>query len=51
VKAIDLPEVTAKLTQEGIEAEKMDAAAFTGLVQAEIARWAPIVKSLGMKAE
>jgi tripartite-type tricarboxylate transporter receptor subunit TctC len=51
VKAIDLPEVSAKLSQEGIEAEKMDAAAFTGFVQAEIARWAPIAKSSGMKAE
>ena len=51
VKAIDLPEVSAKLAQEGIEAERMDAAAFRGFVQAEIARWTPIAKSSGMKAE
>lgn len=51
VKAIDLPEVSARLDQEGIDAEKMDAAAFTGFVQAEIARWTPIIKSTGMKAE
>src|SRR5262245_38237254 len=51
VKAIDLPEVSARLDQEGIEAEKMDAAAFTAFVQAEIVRWAPIAKSAGMKTE
>jgi tripartite-type tricarboxylate transporter receptor subunit TctC len=51
VKAIDLPEVSGRLDQEAIEAEKMDAAAFTELVQAEIARWTPIAKSAGMKAE
>jgi tripartite-type tricarboxylate transporter receptor subunit TctC len=51
VKAVDLPEVSARLEQEGIEAEKMDAAAFTEFVHAEIARWAPIAKSSGMKAE
>jgi tripartite-type tricarboxylate transporter receptor subunit TctC len=51
VKAIDLPEVSARLDQEGIEAEKMDAAAFAGFVQAEIARWTPIAKSSGVKAE
>jgi tripartite-type tricarboxylate transporter receptor subunit TctC len=50
-KAIDLPEVRARLDQEGIEAEKMDATAFMGFVQGEIARWTPIVKSAGMKAE
>lgn len=51
VKAIDLPDVRARLDQEGIDAEKMDAAAFTSFMQAEIARWTPIVKSAGIKAE
>jgi len=51
VKALDLPEVRARLDQESIEAEKMDAAAFTAFVEAEIARWAPMAKSSGGKAE
>jgi tripartite-type tricarboxylate transporter receptor subunit TctC len=51
VKATDLPEVSARLNQEGIEVEKMDASAFTELMKTEIARWAPIAKSSGMKAE
>lgn len=51
VKAVDLSEVSVRLDQEGIDAEKMDAAAFTAFVQAEIARWAPIARSSGMKAE
>jgi tripartite-type tricarboxylate transporter receptor subunit TctC len=51
VKAIDLPEVSARFDQEGIDAEKMDAAAFAGFVQAEIARWTPIAKFAGVKTE
>jgi tripartite-type tricarboxylate transporter receptor subunit TctC len=50
VKAMDLPEVRARFDQDGIEAEKMDAAAFTQFVQAEIARWTPIARSAGLKA-
>jgi tripartite-type tricarboxylate transporter receptor subunit TctC len=50
-RALDLPEVRARLEQEGIEAEKMDAAAFAAFVQAEITRWGPIMKSAGVKAE
>jgi tripartite-type tricarboxylate transporter receptor subunit TctC len=51
VKAIDLPEVRTRLDQESIEAEKMDAAAFTGFIQAEIAHWTPIAKLSGVRAE
>ena len=51
LKALDLPEVRARLEHEGIEAEGMDAAAFAAFVQSEIARWAPIMKSSGVKAE
>ncbi|MBO0763891.1 MAG: tripartite tricarboxylate transporter substrate binding protein [Hyphomicrobiaceae bacterium] len=51
VKAIDLPEVRAQLDQEGIDAEKMDAAAFTRFLEAEIVRWTPIAKASGIKAE
>jgi len=51
VKALDLSEVRARLDQESIEAEKMDAATFVTFVEAEIARWAPVVKSSGVKVE
>ena len=51
LKALDLPEVRARLDQEGIEAEKMDAAAFTAFVEAEITRWTPMAKSSAVKVE
>jgi tripartite-type tricarboxylate transporter receptor subunit TctC len=51
VKTLDTAEVRSRLAQEGIEAEKLDAATFTAFVQSEIARWTPIVKSIGAKAE
>jgi tripartite-type tricarboxylate transporter receptor subunit TctC len=51
LKALDLPKVRARLDQESIEAEKMDAATFTRFVEAEIARWTPIAKSYGGKVE
>jgi tripartite-type tricarboxylate transporter receptor subunit TctC len=51
VKALDVPEVRARLDQEGIEAEKMDSAAFTAFVEAEITRWAPMAKSTAVKVE
>src|SRR5262245_17264329 len=51
LKALDLPEVRARLDQEGIESERMDGATFTTFVEAEIARWAPVVRSSGIKAE
>jgi tripartite-type tricarboxylate transporter receptor subunit TctC len=51
LKALDLPEVRARLEQESIEAEKMDAAAFAAFVEAEITRWTPMAKSSGVKVE
>jgi tripartite-type tricarboxylate transporter receptor subunit TctC len=51
VKALDVPEVSARLDQEGIEAEKMDSAAFTAFVESEITLWAPMAKSTAVKIE
>jgi len=51
LKALDLPEVRARLDQESIEVEKMDAATFATFVDAEIARWAPVVRSSAAKPE
>ncbi len=47
VKALDHPQVRERLTQEGIAVEPMDADTFTRFVEAEVARWAPIVKASG----
>jgi tripartite-type tricarboxylate transporter receptor subunit TctC len=45
LRTLDLPEVSAKFEQEGIEAESMDAATFAKFMEDENARWAPIVRS------
>jgi len=43
--ALDLPEVRARLEQEGIDAERMDPTTFANFVKDENARWRPIVQS------
>ena len=45
LRAFDLPEVRAKFAQEGIEAEKMDAATFARFIEEENARWGPIARA------
>jgi tripartite-type tricarboxylate transporter receptor subunit TctC len=45
LRAIDLPEVRAKFEQEGIEAERMDAATFARFIEEENARWGPIARA------
>src|SRR5262245_22119160 len=45
LRAFDLPEVRAKLEQEGIDVERMDTAAFAKFIEEENARWAPIARS------
>lgn len=47
VQALEHPEVRSRLKQEGIAVEPMDPAAFTRFVEAEVARWAPLVKASG----
>jgi tripartite-type tricarboxylate transporter receptor subunit TctC len=51
VKAIDHPDVRERLRQEGVSVSPMDADTFSRFVEAEVARWAPIVKSSTAKAE
>jgi tripartite-type tricarboxylate transporter receptor subunit TctC len=51
VKALDNPDVSKALKQEGISVERMDSNAFTKFVEGEVARWAPIVKISGAKAD
>jgi hypothetical protein len=43
--SFDLPEVRANFEQEGIEAERMDAATFARLMEEENARWGSIVRA------
>lgn len=51
VKALDHPDVRERLRQEGMSVSPMDADTFSRFVEAEVARWAPIVKSSAAKAE
>ena len=46
VKALELPDVRARLLKESIEVDGMDAATFTKFVEQEDARWAPNIKSI-----
>jgi tripartite-type tricarboxylate transporter receptor subunit TctC len=49
--ALDLPEVRARLDQEGIAVERMDPATVAKFVAEEYARWLPIVRSSAAKPE
>jgi tripartite-type tricarboxylate transporter receptor subunit TctC len=50
-QALDHPDVRDRLRQEGIDVAPMSADAFSRFVETEVARWAPIVRSSGAKAE
>lgn len=49
--ALDLPQVRTRLEQEGIDAERMDPAAFANFMKEENAHWLPIVRSAGSRPE
>ena len=46
IQALDAPVVRKRLETGGIETERMSADEFTRFVAHEIARWAPIAKSV-----
>ena len=50
-RALQLPDVRARLRPEGIEPGTMDAKAFTEFVAAEVKRWAPVVRASGARAD
>ena len=50
-RALQLPDVRARLRTEGIEPGNLDPKAFTEFVAAEVKRWAPVVKASGARAD
>jgi tripartite-type tricarboxylate transporter receptor subunit TctC len=48
-RALELPDVRQRLRPEGIEPGRLSAREFTGFVQDEIKRWAPVVRASGAK--
>jgi tripartite-type tricarboxylate transporter receptor subunit TctC len=50
-KALDAPDTRARLRPEGIEPGTLGAREFTAFVEAELKRWAPVVKASGTKTD
>ena len=50
-KALDAPDTRQRLRPEGIEPGKLSAGEFTSFLQAELKRWAPVVKASGAKTD
>ena len=51
VKAVTSPETTQRLAGAGIEAAPTTSAEFRAFAQAEIAKWAKVVKDVGISAD
>lgn len=50
-KALDAPDTRQRLRPEGIAPGTLGAAEFTAFLQAELKRWAPVVKASGAKTD
>jgi tripartite-type tricarboxylate transporter receptor subunit TctC len=50
-KALDAPDTRQRLRPEGIEPGKLSAREFSAYVEAELKRWAPVVKASGTKTD
>lgn len=50
-RALQQPDVRARLRPEGIEPGNLDPKAFTEFLAAELKRWAPVVKASGARAD
>jgi tripartite-type tricarboxylate transporter receptor subunit TctC len=51
VKALNAPEVREKLLAQGAEPMPGSAQAFASFMQAESAKWAPVVRQAGVKLD
>jgi len=51
LKALDQPDVAAKLAEMGVAVEAKGPAAFNAFVRTEITRWTSLIRTLGVKAE
>jgi tripartite-type tricarboxylate transporter receptor subunit TctC len=50
-RILQLPDVRERLRPEGIEPADLDPQAFTAFVASELKRWAPVVRSAGVRAD
>jgi tripartite-type tricarboxylate transporter receptor subunit TctC len=50
-RALQTPELKARLDAEGAEAAPTTPAAFGAMIESEIARWKPVIEQAGMKPE
>jgi len=51
VGALNTPEFAARLRDLGAEPNKMNRAEYSSMVQADITRWADVVKSANIKVD
>ena len=50
LRAMELPEVQKRLALDAIETRVMSPQEYTAFIEAEIARWAPLARSLAANA-
>jgi len=50
-RVLQLPDVRERLRADGIEANQLDAKAFSDFLAAEVRRWTPVVKASGAKLD
>jgi tripartite-type tricarboxylate transporter receptor subunit TctC len=48
---LETPEMRAQITELGMEPTPLGAAAYTAFIRDDIARWTPVIRSAGIKAE
>lgn len=50
-RILHLPDVRERLGRDGIEANQLDARAFTDFMVAEVTRWGPVIRASGARAD
>ena len=51
IKVLALPEIKARLADQGADAASNTPAQFAAYIKSEIAKWATLIKELGVKSE